>query len=233
MGYTQSFVASRRLTRRGLGRSPHLADSLGCLTLSWSAESWLVGPPCRVGRWNWAPSGASPQTPSGRVGIRCSSRVGFGWAVAASPARCWPRTRRDCVSCPGLASGKPWLRLPTEVALGQVVIAYPTRGWPRTSRDLGPLCLGKVESVFPYDPFLLKRLGTLGLWSGYPLLWYPTVAPEPSCGFLAKGQKPECAQAHQYDIAPEPRVIRWGLLGGLFGSWWSHRPVFCQPLLTS
>jgi hypothetical protein len=48
------------------------------------------------------------------------------------------------------------------------VAASPTRGWPRASRELGHSCLGKVGSVFAYDPILLKRLGTLGLRSGYP-----------------------------------------------------------------
>jgi hypothetical protein len=72
----------------------------------------------------------------------------------------WPRVSRDCVSRPRLVSGESCLS--------------PTRGWPQASRDLGPSCLGKVGSVFAYDPFLLKRLGTLGLWSRYHYLWYPT-----------------------------------------------------------
>jgi hypothetical protein len=50
-----------------------------------------------------------------------------------------------------------------------------------------------------------------GPYYGYPIPRYPTVAPEFSCdsmesggGFLAGDQSPKCAQAHQYDVAPEP-----------------------------
>jgi hypothetical protein len=41
------------------------------------------------------------------------------------------------------------------------------RGWPRASRELDYACLGKIGSVFAYDPFLLKRLVPLRLCSRY------------------------------------------------------------------
>jgi hypothetical protein len=50
-----------------------------------------------------------------------------------------------------------------EILYPQIQGVTPAQGWPRPSRDLGSSCLGKVGSVFVYDPFLLKRLGTLGL----------------------------------------------------------------------
>ena len=46
---------------------------------------------------------------------------------------------------------------------GRVGNAFSARGWPRASCDLGSTRLGKVGSVFSYDLFLLKRLGTLEL----------------------------------------------------------------------
>jgi hypothetical protein len=62
--------------------------------------------------------------------------VGLGRVVTVSPVRGWLRASRT---------------------------ASPARGWPWASHDLGLSCLGKVGSVFSYDPFLLKRLGTLEL----------------------------------------------------------------------
>jgi hypothetical protein len=67
-------------------------------------ESWPVGPPGRVGRWSWAPSGASLGMSSGESKMRCLSVVSLGRAVTASPALDWPRASRD--------------RLPPVVGLG-------------------------------------------------------------------------------------------------------------------
>jgi hypothetical protein len=52
------------------------------------------------------------------------------------------------------------MRFSSEVGLERVVTVFSVRGWSQASRDLGSACLGKVESVFAYDPFLLKRLVT-------------------------------------------------------------------------
>jgi hypothetical protein len=62
-----------------------------------------------------------------------------------------------------MPSGKSEMRWSSGVGLWRAVTTSPARGWPQASRDLGPSCLGKVGSVFSYDPFLFKRLDTLGL----------------------------------------------------------------------
>jgi hypothetical protein len=57
-----------------------------------ASQSWLA----ELGTFR-----ASFETPSGESEMRCSSGVGLGRAVTASPVRGWPRTSRDLAGCLG------------------------------------------------------------------------------------------------------------------------------------
>jgi hypothetical protein len=157
-------------------RPRHPRASQNCVVrpglASGEPESWSVGSPSRVSRWSWAPSGASLGMPSGKSEMRCSSGVGLGRAVAASPALGWPRASRDRLP-PGVSLGRVVTLF--SVDLGRAVTASTARDWTRASREC--VFCPKLTSFSPSGNLVKVYGSCLGyLVPGYPTIFIPTTA---------------------------------------------------------